>query len=175
MDALRSATQRAFAGKLSVMAHAALFGGIGGACVRMLADQLKLTADSVHDDLKPFEVLIEHEASVACALDEVLGIVRVFCPRLIPVVLSLARNLEDLLVCVLETERPSIATDLSLVAHVLSSRASREISDICAHFPVLAPSRGKLEERLQEIFESQKSMNDHVRVLERERPLMLNY
>ncbi len=154
----------AFEGQYSKVIEACIAGGVAGASLSYFKSKLSDPIGTIDCRLDRLIFLQTFDAEIPFLLTNLLYVVTLFVPSMISRTLLLAQYFDDMAACV-----QACATDASRVpgviyiCYVLSHRISRIISDLTVSFPYDSPSRLKVEDCAQKLYEYQAAMHAEVR------------
>jgi hypothetical protein len=154
----------AFEGKARNVLEACVAGGFVGVSLSAFKSSMVDPEGSFDSRLDKFQYLVGFDPDVVFQLTNLLRVVTLFVPSMVSKTLLMAEYLDDLAACA-----EASATDakrfpgVMFTAYVLVSRITRIISDLTISFPYDSPSRLKVEESAQRLYEYQEAMHAEVR------------
>jgi hypothetical protein len=135
-----------------------------GASIAYFRSTLVDPIGSIDSRLQRFTYLATFDAEIPFLLTNLLRVVSLFVPSLIPRTLSLGEYMDDMAACVQASAIDATRVpEAPFLCHVLSHRVSRIISDLIISFPYDSPSRLKAQDCAQRLYEFQMSMQAEVR------------
>ena len=159
-----SFVRMAFEGQSRRVVEACVAGGVVGMCVKAFKSTLVDPPCSIDARLTCFVYLSTFEPEISFLLTNLLRVVTLFVPSMVPDTLIMAEYMDDMAACALASATNATrASDAPFLCHVLASRVRGIIANITVSFPYDSPSRMKAEEAAQRLYEYQDAMYTEVR------------